>query len=252
MKEWLSIGDLSRMFNLNVQTLRYYESIGLFVPEKRDVENNYRQYRFDQIYKLASISYLKKLGYSLKDIREYMDGRDLNGTLEHLKHQSDLIMKQWYELSRMNDVIQRKIRYVHDRTEIEDRGAIVRKTFPVRRYIPIGSEDILYSSNDFYFYPTIVFYRGKKKEFGALITDDSPLPDTPALEVEEVEEGEYLCTYHEGPYSEISRTSRRIYREGESLGLTLDDFSVNLNLIDQFVASDPAKYLTEVQVRILV
>ena len=52
-------------FGLNVQTLHYYDKVGVFKPSDRDPGNRYRKYRFDQIYELASIRYMRKLGYSV-------------------------------------------------------------------------------------------------------------------------------------------------------------------------------------------
>ena len=250
MKKWLTIGEIGKMFDLNVQTLHYYESIGLFVPESRDEENNYRIYRFDQIYKLASIRYLKKLGYSLKQIREYMDTRDLTHSLERLKAQSDQIIRQWEELVRVNDVIQRKVHYTEEKTKDLDTSSIRRESFPVRYYIPIGNEETLYSSNDFYFYPTVVFYRGDSKEFGALITRDGFDINCSQFPLE-IQAGEYICAYHKGPYDNIYDTQARIKAFAENKGLNLDEESVNLNIIDQFVESDPEKYVTEVQIRLI-
>ncbi len=248
MKTWLTIGELCKMFELNVQTLHYYESIGLFVPESRDEENNYRRYRFDQIYKLATIRYLKMLGYSLKQIREYMDTRDLSVSLDRLKKQSEEIMKKWSELVRINDVIQRKVHYTEVQTESLDTESILYKTFSSRYYIPIGKEEILYSSNDFYFYPTVVFYRGTQKEFGALITEDGfdlSVAHTPL----EIPGGEYLCAYHKGPYSRIYDTMDRLSRYAGQKNERLSDEALMLNIIDQFVELDPENYVTEVQIR---
>jgi hypothetical protein len=35
MKEYLTVGELARTFGLDVQTLHYYDSIGLFQPARR-------------------------------------------------------------------------------------------------------------------------------------------------------------------------------------------------------------------------
>ena len=71
MKDYFTIGELANLFAIDVQTLRYYDSIGLLVPSHRDAHNGYRLYKFDQIYQVASIRYLKRIGYSLNQIRQY-------------------------------------------------------------------------------------------------------------------------------------------------------------------------------------
>lgn len=70
MKEYFSVGEMAKIFNMDVQLLRYYDAKGLLVPEKRNPENNRRSYHFDQIYPLATTRYLRKLGYPLQKIQK--------------------------------------------------------------------------------------------------------------------------------------------------------------------------------------
>ena len=50
-KEYLNVNELATLFGLNVQTLHYYDKIGILKPSYRDPKNGYRKYRFDQTYK---------------------------------------------------------------------------------------------------------------------------------------------------------------------------------------------------------
>ena len=49
MKEYFSIGELAELFGLNIQTLYYYDSVGIFSPRERNEKNGRRKYEFDQI-----------------------------------------------------------------------------------------------------------------------------------------------------------------------------------------------------------
>ena len=69
MKEFLTIGELADIFNMDVQLLRHYDTKGLLVPQVRNSENNRRFYHFDQVYPLATIRYLRRLDYSLAQIK---------------------------------------------------------------------------------------------------------------------------------------------------------------------------------------
>ena len=46
MKEFLTIGELANIFNMDVQLLRHYDTKGLLVPQVRNSENNRRFYHF--------------------------------------------------------------------------------------------------------------------------------------------------------------------------------------------------------------
>ena len=51
-KEYLNVNELATLFGLNVQTLHYYDKIGILKPSYRDPKNGYRKYRFDQTYSI--------------------------------------------------------------------------------------------------------------------------------------------------------------------------------------------------------
>lgn len=65
----IKIGELSQITGISVQTIRYYESEGLITPIEVDRWTNYRYYDERSIERLSEISYLKELGFSLKEIR---------------------------------------------------------------------------------------------------------------------------------------------------------------------------------------
>lgn len=41
MKEFFTIGEISKLFNINKKTLRYYDEIDLFKPSYVDEHNKY-------------------------------------------------------------------------------------------------------------------------------------------------------------------------------------------------------------------
>lgn len=66
------IGELSRLCQLPVKTLRYYDSIGLLVPDEVDGFTGYRYYSAAKIADCNRIIALKELGFSLDEIRAYL------------------------------------------------------------------------------------------------------------------------------------------------------------------------------------
>ena len=75
-KSYYSIGKVSALCNVPIKTLRYYDTIGLLVPDYRKDESNYRYYTQDQLLTLFIIRKLKLLGIPLKEIKEVVCGRD--------------------------------------------------------------------------------------------------------------------------------------------------------------------------------
>ena len=251
MKNALSVGEISELFNMNVQTLHYYDRMGIFKPYCREAKSGYRLYKFDQIYKLATIRYLKNLGYSLEQIKSYMDTRDIHYTLDQLKKQSSVIRKEWDRLRRIDEVIQRKICFIEEKMESIDKSHVCIKQFPTRYYLPIGSEDILYGTDYFYYYPTVVFYEGGEKSFGAFLPDvrEEEAIEREGVQVKSIDSGQFFCGYHLGPYEQIEKTFARLYSEAMDRGISLGKRKINFNIIDQFVERDAEKYITEVQIQ---
>ena len=66
MKEYYTISEISRLYGIGVDSLRYYERIGALSPRRG--ENNYRLYSLKDIYRLNIIRDLLTLGFSVKQI----------------------------------------------------------------------------------------------------------------------------------------------------------------------------------------
>lgn len=66
-----SIGAVSRETGCKVQTIRYYEQIGLIRPAGR-TSGNQRRYDADAVERLAFIRHARELGFSLDQIRDLL------------------------------------------------------------------------------------------------------------------------------------------------------------------------------------
>lgn len=69
--ETLTIGEVAREAGLGVETVRYYEREGL-VPEPERSESGYRRFPPETVERLRFIAHGKRLGFSLKEIRELL------------------------------------------------------------------------------------------------------------------------------------------------------------------------------------
>lgn len=67
----LTIGQLSKKADVNVETVRYYERRGL-IPKPPRRNSGYRQYSQDIVTRIQFIKRAKELGFSLKEIAELL------------------------------------------------------------------------------------------------------------------------------------------------------------------------------------
>ena len=67
------IGEFSKLVNVPVKTLRYYDEINLFKPQEIDLFSGYRYYSEKQIDDLEVILSLKEVGFSLEEIKKILE-----------------------------------------------------------------------------------------------------------------------------------------------------------------------------------
>ncbi len=257
MKEFLTIGELADIFNMDVQLLRHYDAKGLLVPQVRNSENNRRFYHFDQVYPLATIRYLRRLDYSLAQIKAFLRSNGLRDNLQMLSQQAQRLRRQCDELNATIQIIRQKVEFIEREQAVSQRDKFYVRSFPRRAFLHIGEEINLFTHELFYFYPTVGFYQGQRKWFGAYLYEDTPaearrLPDLMADQpVSYIPAGDYLCGYHYGPYLTIQDSIDRLFGEAYCRKLPVDDCVITPNIVDQCCEGHPDNYITGLEVRIL-
>lgn len=67
----LSIGKLAKACNVKIDTIRYYEGLGLLVPEGRTA-SGYRVYNSESLKRLKFIRQAQRLDFTLDEIKEML------------------------------------------------------------------------------------------------------------------------------------------------------------------------------------
>lgn len=74
----MKIGELAAATSTKVETVRYYERIGLLPPPAR-TSGNYRSYSRDHLARLSFIRRARDLGFALEAVRELLALSDDKG-----------------------------------------------------------------------------------------------------------------------------------------------------------------------------
>lgn len=252
---YLSTGELAHMFNLNKQTLFYYDKEGILKPEYRDTQTGYRKYRFEQTYRLALICYLRKTGLTIAQIRDYLQQRNTDTCISELKKQSQELRRTYEELLKTDAVIQRKILFAERSLQAMKPGEAVQTYYLKRAYLPLGTEQSIYAKEEFYFYPTIALYTYVPEQdmyettFGAYLESSHGIDPSAADRLLYIGEQEFLCYCYKGSYSSIELKLKELRREYRHLGLSRDAYT--FNIIDQFLEKDMDEYVTEIQIPVV-
>lgn len=115
----LRIGEVARLFNLSVGTLRHYEHMGLLEPAHIDPASGYRYYGARQLSTLNTISNLRVLDLPLAQIREFVATRDVNLMQRQLAQQQELIERKRRELERVSRKIDDRLVLLRDALNAE-------------------------------------------------------------------------------------------------------------------------------------
>lgn len=124
--KYFSSGEFSKLCKVHKKTLFHYDEIGLFKPEKV-LDNGYRYYSEYQLETFNVIYTLKNIGMPLKDLKEFMDKRNPENTINFFEQETIEIEKEIQKLKRMQEMICNKIdiikegKYICDDIFIENQ-----------------------------------------------------------------------------------------------------------------------------------
>jgi DNA-binding transcriptional MerR regulator len=91
-KNTWKIGELAKQTGITVRTLHHYHHIGLLSPSQF-TESSHRLYTKDDIARLQQIISLKQLGFSLEDIKIFIENPNFN-PVQVIKTQLDKVKEQ--------------------------------------------------------------------------------------------------------------------------------------------------------------
>ena len=101
-----TIRQLADLSGISTRTLRYYDSIGLLCPQRK--ENGYRYYQSAHIDRLLQILLYREMGFPLNEIKELIDDPS-HTPLEALEEHLKALQK---ERDRLDDLIQNVTRTI--------------------------------------------------------------------------------------------------------------------------------------------
>ena len=106
----LSIGELARQANVNIETIRYYERRGLISEPPRN-KSGHRQYSVKDLRRTEFIKRIQSLGFSLQEISDLLSlrvesGRTCSDVKQRVKAKLIDIEEKIETLQRMKKVLQ--------------------------------------------------------------------------------------------------------------------------------------------------
>ncbi|MGM0900380.1 MAG: MerR family transcriptional regulator [Bacillota bacterium] len=269
MKNLFTIGEMAKLHNMTMKTLRYYDEIGLLEPIQIDASNGYRYYSTEQFEQLNTIQYLKKLGFSLKEIKGHLDHRDIDGFLELLEKQKKLTEQKIKELERVSRRFQNRINDIKSAQEIIELEVVkivkINERQIVRLMEKIHSEpemevslrqlENLANMNSSIFIGgvglTVDVNDLKNQNFKYnsifILTEEediqSPLVTT-------FQKGTYASIYYRGDHNNSLPYYKILLDYIQKNDLQIIGDAIERTIIDHYISKNKEDYLTEIQIQV--
>ncbi len=262
-----AIGEMARMFGMNIRTLRYYDQIGLLKPEFVDGRTNYRYYSVNQFERLNTIRYLRALDVPIERIFEFFEGKDVDLLRGIFEDQLARVREKRVELALVERKIENRIAQIDEATSaVLDRVEV--KLLPERRIVLLErsfapSDDLeplirdLSSRNaldDAIFLGKVGVSIDRRDlvegRFGRLSSVFIIVEAEDGLEKgdQALPAGTYATIRFRGTHAAAASSYAALMRRLSEEGLEPSGNSVEITIIDGGMTPDTSKYLTELQI----
>lgn len=265
MKEYYKIGEISSLYNIGTDSLRYYEELGILKPQRDS--NGYRMYSINDIRTLNILRELRSIGFSMKDIKEHLTDFDLAKTTELFRDAIKTIDKKQAQLSALKAQLSERIDEIEKHTSILSQcGKINLIDLPERRILRLSEnvirdddldfvikklqaeyEDQLYIIGNGDIGATIPIHWLREGAYGHfdsafyIVSDDE---EYDAL----LPAGQYMTMTVRGSYRQMADRWKELLDYADAHFMTVKSDGIEIYIIDNHDTSNEEEYITQLQI----
>ncbi|KUG02492.1 transcriptional regulator, merr family [hydrocarbon metagenome] len=264
------IGDFSRLSQVTVKALRYYDDIGLFKPSYIEILSGYRYYSAEQMSDLNRIIALRNLGFSLEQvalmkempisqIREMMINRreQIKKQLEH-EQERLLMIETRLEILEREDVIMADydvvIKQIQSQKVIGKRSVIPNYS-SIHELFSAVCEPLATIKVNYAGPPLAIYYDGEYKEKDVdvevvmpVLTEDKQVAGFMVRELPGIEQA--ACLIHRGSFENLHFAYSALMKWVDDNGYQIAGPDREVYLVDPDECNSPDEYVTELQLPI--
>lgn len=145
-KKMYTIGEFSKVCNLSIQTLRYYDQIDLLKPAFVDPSSNYRYYMESQIHYIDLIKSLKFIGTPLEQIKS-AQGLTTDQLLIFLNEQEEIVEKKVKQMHEIQYILKKTKKQMEDQLNIPVFNEVYPSYEKQKRLLSIETDHLKISQN---------------------------------------------------------------------------------------------------------
>lgn len=221
-------GQFALLGNVGRKALRIYHEEGLLVPVMINEENGYHYYDESQLLTLEKIKRLRKIGLSLYEIKQILNGKaDEDVLIESRIKEADSLLKEMKQLASekqqikevtgdikpdIQSFVRERCLYLEENVDLEKLGMSVGKLYEKAARNSINVEDSHF-----------VIYEGLLDEEKFRMTTCLPISGASEEKTLEINEPSCLHVNFKGGFSKVSEAHKIIQEYAEKQGILLTD-----------------------------
>lgn len=266
MKERYKISEISKLYGIGTDSLRYYEELGILSPKR--AENGYRLYGMKDIYRLNVIKDLRQFDFPMQKIKEYLDRKTVSATLDLLREEEALIEREIKKLnSQKKNVHSRILELDGHKNVVPDEIRLIH--CDERRCVKLvtdsrSDEEIDFAFNrlnrkfDHRIYSIANYMMGATQNVSEIREGQGGVFRSVFFVLERgaktfdsvIEAGDYLSLYYRGGYGQSAAKIKEVVDYAGRAGLRPSEELFELYWIDIHETNDTGEFLTEVQLHV--
>ena len=260
------IGEFSKLSQVTVKTLRYYDEIGLLKPADVDRFTGYRYYSAHQLPRLHRILALKDLGLSLEQIGDLLEGDLSTDQIRGILRLKQVeIQQQVQEEQAQLARVEQRLRQIEQEEAMPSQEVVLkevpaqpvaslRDTAPAysavgqflgevfahlgqHRVSPAGPPISIYHDHE---------YREKDVDVEAVVPVTGAVPEGERVKARELAAVEAACIVHQGSYDTLEGTYGQLMCWIEANGYSISGPIREVYM--EWQEDDPSGNVTEIQI----
>jgi len=256
------IGEFSKITNLSIKALRYYDKEEILIPSKRDKESSYRYYDEVNFKTAQQVKLLRDLEFTITEIKDVIsiceDDFDLSWILEEKKKQikknihnqktllnkiDTFITPKLKEINTMEYKIEFKVippitvASIRHKGQYNDCGQYIKKLYK------FGNKEVIGS-------PFNCYFDGEYKEIADI---ETCIPIKQRINNQEISCKELpavkaITTLHKGSYESLNQAYKSLfkYAHENNLECLLPCREVYIKGPGMVFSGNPEKFITEI------
>lgn len=264
--KYFKISQLSKIFNISVDSIRYYEKVGILNPIRNPI-NNYRFYTMQDFRRIALIREMLGLGFSTEQIKSFITNHNVDNTKDLLSSELNTIKNELHRLTYIKQNLENRLEILETMEHRFNNEQIEELHLPKRDCVMVRDKHL---SNDMIDYYLIKYMNNNNNYVGTVGLCDCYTLDLPGSNPDSeyyrtknaffyssmldskdcnysLPEGTYLSIIYRGCLTKTKQLLPSLFDYAKKQHYIIAGEPIELCYIDEYETNNEEEYLIELQ-----